>query len=82
MTFVLQEQNLELEEKRDDIPWVEEKLNEDFKRSIIYFSKEKLPQIYSLLDKYKSNINIIIFKSREEADNYIKIKSIKKINHF
>ena len=64
--------------RRDDMPWVEEKLDEEFKKSIIYFSKEKLPQIYRLLDKYKYDIDIIIFKTREEADNYIKENSTQK----
>lgn len=60
------------------MPWVEEKLDEEFKKSIIDFSKEKLPQIYKLLGKYKSDTDIIIFKTREEADNYIKENSTKK----
>lgn len=63
--------------KRDDMPWVEEKLDEKFKKCIMDFSKEKLPQIYRLLDKYKGNTDIIIFKTREEADNYIKENSTK-----
>ena len=58
--------------KRDDMPWVEEKLDENFKQCIIDFSNEKLPKIYELLDKYKVNLKIIIFKSRNEADDYIK----------
>lgn len=57
--------------KRDDIPWLEEKLDEEFKKRIINFSKEKLPKIYNLLDKYKENKNIIIFKTREESEKYI-----------
>ena len=57
--------------KRDDMPWDEEKLDENFKQCIIDFENEKLPQIYELLDIYKDHLNIIIFKSREEADNYI-----------
>ncbi len=57
---------------REDLPWIEEKLDEELKKSIINFPNEKLPQIYELLNKYKSNINIKIFKSRDEADNYIK----------
>ena len=64
--------------KRDDIPWVEENFDEKFKECIINFSGEKLPQIYKLLDKYKYNTNIIIFKTREEADNFIKDNSIQK----
>lgn len=54
------------------MPWVEEKLDEKFKQFIIDFANEKLPQIYELLNKYKYHLNIIIFKSREETDNYIR----------
>ena len=54
------------------------KLDENFKQLIINFSKDKLPQIYKLLDKYKDNRNIIIFKSRAEADNYIKKLQVLK----
>lgn len=57
--------------KRDDLPWVEEKLDDKFKQVIINFSNEKLPQIYELLEKYKDSKRIVIFKSREEADDYI-----------
>ena len=58
--------------KRDDLPWIEEKLEEDFKKTIINFSKEKLPQIYMLLDKYKNSKDIIILKNRKAADTYIR----------
>ena len=57
--------------KRADLPWVENKLDDDFKQTIINFSTQKLPEIYNLLNKYKNNREIIIFKSRAEADNYI-----------
>ena len=57
--------------QRDDLPWKEKKLDENFEKSIKEFADEKLPIIYKLLDKYKINHNIIIFKSRAEADNYI-----------
>ena len=57
--------------KRDDLPWIEEKLDENFKNAVLNFSKVKLPHIYVLLDKYKEGRNIIIFKTREEADCYI-----------
>lgn len=58
--------------KRDDMPWVEESLNEEFKQKIINFSEEKLPEIYRLLETYQEDKNIIIFKSREEANKYLK----------
>lgn len=57
--------------KRDDMPWMEEKLNEEFKQKIIDFSKDKLPEIYGLLEKYKDEKQIIIFKTREEAELYL-----------
>lgn len=57
--------------KREDLPWVEEKLDDEFKQAILNFSKEKLPQIYDLIEKYKDNKKVIVFKSREKADSYI-----------
>lgn len=62
--------------KREDLPWIEEKIDEEFKQIIVDFSKNKLPQIYKLLEKYQQDKNIIIFKSREEAEGYIKKMTI------
>ena len=59
--------------KREDMPWVETELDEEFKQFIEDFSKEQLPQVYELLDKYSEELNIIIFKSRVEAEEYNKI---------
>lgn len=59
-------------QQRADLPWVEEKLDDEFRQCIINFSKEKLPHIYELLEKYKDNKKVVIFKSREEADRYIR----------
>ena len=56
--------------KRDDLPWVEDKLNEEFAQRIYDFSFEKLPQIYEILDKNQDK-NIIIFKNRKEIDDFI-----------
>lgn len=63
--------------KRDDLPWVEENLNEEFRQVIINFPKKKLPQTYKLIEKYKMDKNIIIFKTREEADNYLEMLKTK-----
>ncbi len=56
--------------KREDMPWVEEELDEEFRQWIVDFPNEKLPEIYQMLDKY-SGKNIIIFKTRQEADEYL-----------
>lgn len=58
--------------KREDLPWIEEKFDEEFKQHIVDFPKNKLPQIYELLEKYRKNRNVIIFKTREEIDNFLK----------
>lgn len=56
--------------KREDIPWLETEFDEEFKQWIIDFPKDQLPQIYDLLERYKQK-NIIVFKSRKEADEYL-----------
>lgn len=58
-------------QQRDDMPWKEESLSEEFKNKILSFREEKLPEIYKLLDKYKDEKKIIIFKNREESNNYL-----------
>lgn len=63
--------------KRKDLPYVEEKFDEEFHQSIIDFPKIKLPEIYRLLNKYQENKNVVIFKSRKEAENYLKMLETK-----
>ena len=38
--------------KREEMPWVEEELDEEFRQWIIDFPETKLPQIYGLLEEY------------------------------
>ncbi len=56
---------------RYDLPWLEKELDPEFEEFIKDFPKTSLPQIYELIEKYKKEKHIIIFKSRKEADNYI-----------
>ncbi len=57
--------------KREDMPWVEEEFDEEFRQWIVDFPNEKLPEIYKMLERYKDK-NVIIFKSRQEIDEYLK----------
>lgn len=57
--------------KREGMPWFEEKLNDEFKERIVAFAQDKLPEIYSLLEKYSKDKNIIVFKTREQAAKYL-----------
>lgn len=60
---------------REDLPWVESELDEEFKQFIIDFPKCKLPEIYNMLEGSQGK-QIFILKSREEAENAL--KKIKK----
>ncbi|MBQ3593515.1 MAG: adenylate kinase [Clostridia bacterium] len=55
---------------RYDVPWIDTELDPVLKKNIEEFSCKTLPYIYQLLEKYKDR-EIIVFKSRIEADEYI-----------
>lgn len=57
--------------KREDMPWTETELDDDFRQWIVDFPQKQLPEIYGLLEKYNDK-NIVIFKSRQEAETYLK----------
>lgn len=57
--------------ERYDLPWLETELDSEFKRFIEEFPETTLCSIYALLENYKDNRKIIIFKSRNEADMFI-----------
>ena len=60
-----------LGKERYDVPWIDTKLDPSFKKEIEEFSDKVLPDIYNILDKYKDGREIIIFKSRYQADEYL-----------
>jgi adenylate kinase family enzyme len=55
---------------RYDMPWIDTELDPKLKKEIEEFPSKNLPNIYALLDKY-SEKNVVIFKSREEADEFL-----------
>lgn len=59
--------------KREDLPWIETEIDAEFEQSIIDFPQKQLPQIYGLLKKYQSDKKIVIFKSHEEIERFLKI---------
>ena len=58
--------------ERYDLPWLETGLDPEFKKFIEEFPKDTLPYIYNLLGEYRDKMNVIIFRSREEAGEYLK----------
>ena len=57
---------------RDDIPWREDIFNPEFKQWIMNWYKNTLPVLRKLLEQYKEIKNIIVFKTREEIDSFIR----------
>ena len=56
---------------RYDLPWLETDFDPEFEAFIREFPATTLPKIYNLIEKYKAEKEIIIFKSREETDEYL-----------
>ena len=56
---------------RDDMPWVENEEDPEFIEFIKNFNTQSKPQIIDLLSKY-SHKDIYVFKSRNEADEFLK----------
>lgn len=61
-----------LGKSRYDVPWIDTELDPKLKKEIEDFPDKTLPNIYALLKKYKENRQIIIFKSRMQADEYLR----------
>ena len=57
---------------RNDVPWVDTALDPKLKQEILEFPNKVLPRIYELIDKYKQGKQVIIFRSREEADQFLR----------
>jgi len=56
---------------RYDLPWIGKELDFAFKKSIEEFPYESLPQIYKLLEQHRKGKQVIVFHSREEADDFL-----------
>lgn len=61
---------------REEIPWVESELDPEFQQAILDFAPNQLPKIYELLKKHGKGKQIIIFKSRQESQEYL--ESLKR----
>lgn len=56
---------------RPDMPWIETEPDEEFLSFVRAFDTERRPVILRLLEQYDDR-NIIIFKSREESERYLR----------
>lgn len=58
--------------KRSDLPWIETEEDAEFMEYIRNFSGEQKQKILSLLSKYQG-VSQIVFTSREETEEYLKL---------
>lgn len=56
---------------REDMPWVEEEFDPEFYEWIANFRRDSLPREYELLEQYGAGKNVVVFRTREEADAWI-----------
>ena len=57
---------------REDIPWVEDTFDPEFKEWIINWFKDNRPELCELLEQYKDTKTIKILKNRKEIDDFCK----------
>ena len=58
--------------KRPDMPWIDTELDPWLKGTIEEFPNRDLPQIYGLLERYGEGRQVVIFRSRNEAEKFLK----------
>ena len=56
---------------REDLPWIENEFDPEFRQYILDFQKDQMPVINELMEQYKDSRKITVFRSREEADNWL-----------
>ena len=56
---------------RPDMPWIEVEFDPEFRDWILAFPKDRLPQIQSVIERYKAEKHILIFSSRDEAAAFL-----------
>ena len=67
-----------LGKERYDLPWVEKELDPSFRQSIEDFSIQSLPRIYEMLEGYKKDKQVTVFKNQlKEVGNSILGKTLK-----
>ena len=53
------------------LPWLETELDPEFESFIKEFPQTTLLKIYDLIEKYKTEKEVVIFRKREETDEYL-----------
>ena len=63
---------------RDDMPWIETEEDAEFIEFVKSYNERQKNQVLELLEKY-SDKNIIVFKTRAQADDFLSEKTDNKL---
>ena len=56
--------------EREDMPWVEKTVDDEFLQFVLDFEKDSKPHILQTLENYPHK-NVVVFRSRKEMDVYL-----------
>lgn len=56
----------------EDLPWMEETFDPEFRQYILDFRRERLPQMLKTLQTAPPGVKTVVFHSREEAEDYLR----------
>lgn len=56
---------------REDMPWVEQEFDPEFRQFILDFPRDRVPVIYALLEEYREGRTVVTFPSRKAADQWL-----------
>ncbi len=62
-----------LGKERYDMPWIDTILDPKLKEEIEGFRETVLPRLYELLEQYREGRQTVIFKTRQQANDYIRV---------
>ena len=56
---------------REDMPWIEERFDPEFRQYILDFPRDQLPVIEELIARHRGQKRMIVFRTRTEAEQYL-----------
>ena len=63
---------------REEMPWTEETLDPEFAQYTRDFAADQLPRVYQLLAQYGEGREIVIFRTREETEAWLRLYETNK----
>ena len=58
--------------RHEDLPWLEAEFDPEFRQYIINFRQDRLPQMRETMKNAPAGVEIVVFRSREETDEYLR----------